>query len=85
MKGETVRPRITGKANMKLVEKKLETSQKEGNVMTHMNGNNFGHKVIVEGSARTNFSTVIDATCHQQGYMLQASPSPAWRATRWRY
>ena len=42
MKGETVRPRITGKANMKLVEKKLETSQKEGNVMTHMNGNNFG-------------------------------------------
>ena len=63
MKGETFRPRITGKANMKLVEKKLETSQKEGNVMTHMNGNNFGHKVIVEGSARTNFSTVIDATC----------------------
>ena len=66
MKVETVRPRITGKGNVKLMEKKLETSQRKENVTTQSpSDNNVGDKVVVEGSAMTltNFSTMQDATC----------------------
>ena len=66
MEVETVMPRIIGKDNMKLMEKKQETSQEKENVLTQSSsGNIFGDKVAVEGSAltQTNFSTRIDATC----------------------
>ena len=65
MKVETVRPRITGKGNVKLMEKKLETSQRKENVSTQSpSDNSLGDKVVVEGSAMTltNISTMPQ--CH---------------------